>query len=65
MRMTMKDIYKLICEKKENAELDLEREYKKDKLERNYKNIWGLESEIKAYYDIQCLIESSGVLDGN
>ena len=74
--MTLKELYETIKQKKENAELDKERESRRllasmNKLIGsetsieilNMRKVDKLQGEVDAYTDVLCLIESSGVLD--
>ena len=62
MKKTIRDIYELIKEKRANAIKDMS---SKGVLSVDNPIICELKGEIDAYYDIQTLIESSGLLDEN
>lgn len=75
MRRSIEEIYRLIIQKRENAEKDREKLYKQRIYMQREKSIISYEyegivkqenrliGEIRAYEDILCLIESSGVVE--
>lgn len=55
------ELYNKIKEKRDNAEIHLERERNKEPLQININTLHNLEGEIGAYHDILCLMESMGL----
>ena len=60
MKRNAREVYKLIEEKIENAENDIECEKRKE--EKDNLKILQLQAQALAYYDVSILLQSSGVL---
>lgn len=63
MQRTIKEIYKLIQEKKKNAEIDLEKTRAVGVVYPNPEKEWHLCGEIDAYDDVEILIRTSHILE--
>ncbi len=63
MRRTIEEVLNLIKEKKNNAEIDLEKSYAVDKVFPCPEKINKLQGEIDAYSDVIILIETSHILN--